>query len=53
MKSRFCVENLLRTYFWGILNVNSTRNKFEALEVLMKGEFDVFLVSESKLDSSL
>ena len=34
------------------LNVNYVRNKFEALEFLIKDKFDVFLVNESKLDSS-
>ena len=34
------------------MNVNSVRNKFEALGFLIKDKFDVFLVSESKLDSS-
>ena len=34
------------------MNVNSVRNKFEALEFLIKDKFDVFLVGESKLDSS-
>ena len=34
------------------MNVNSVRNKFEAVEFLIKEQFDVFLVSESKLDSS-
>ena len=33
------------------LNVNSVRDKFEALEFLIKDKFGVFLVSESKLDS--
>ena len=34
------------------MNLNSIRNKFEALEFLIKDKFDVFLASESKLDSS-
>ena len=42
------IENL----FFGHLNVNSGRNKFEALEFLIIDKIDVFLVSESKLDSS-
>ena len=46
--SRKFTKNL----FFGHLNVNSVRNKFEALEFLIKDKFDVFLVSESKLDSS-
>ena len=32
------------------LNVNSLRNKFESLNELIKDTFDIFLVSESKLD---
>ena len=52
MKYLFSVENLLRTYFYGHLNVNSVTNKFDALEFLIKDKFDVFLVSKSKLDSS-
>ena len=52
MKSLFCVENLPRTYFFGHLNVNSVRNKFEALAFLVKDKIDAFLLSESKLDSS-
>ena len=38
--------------FFGHLNINSIRNKFEALELFVKENFDIFLVSESKLDSS-
>ena len=34
------------------LNINSLRNKFEALEFLIKGKSNIFLVSESKLNSS-
>ena len=41
-----------KSLFFGELNVNSVRNKFEALEFLIKEKFDIFLVSESKLDSS-
>ena len=48
--------NLLRTYFFFFFfchfNVNSVMNKFEGLEFLIKDKFDIFLVSESKLDSS-
>ena len=38
--------------FLGHLNVSSLRNKFESLNELIKDIFDIFLVSESKLDSS-
>ena len=34
------------------LNVNSLRNKFESINELIKHTFDIFFVSESKLDSS-
>ena len=34
------------------MNVNSVRNKFEALEFLIKNKFDIFLISESKFDSN-
>ena len=36
----------------GNLNVNSLRNKFQMVEELIKDKIDVFLVSETKLDSS-
>ena len=45
---RKVTKNLIVGHF----NVNSIRNKFKALEFLIKDKFDVFLVSESKLDSS-
>ena len=38
-------KNLIFEY----LNVNSARNKIEALEFLIKDKFDVFLESGSKL----
>ena len=41
-----------KSVFSGDLNVNSERNKFEALEFVIKDKFEVFLVSERKLDSS-
>ena len=43
--SRTCFTKNL---FFGHLNVNSVRNKFEALEFFIKDKFDVFLVRESK-----
>ena len=36
----------------GHLNVNSLRNKFELLEELIKEKIDIFLISETKFDSS-
>ena len=45
-------RKFIKNQFFGHLNVNSIRKKFEALEFLIKYKFDVFLVSESKLDSS-
>ena len=36
----------------GHLNVNALRNKFEMLEELIKDKIDIFLSSETKLDSS-
>ena len=36
----------------GHLNVNFLRNKFEMLEELIKGKIDIFIISETKLDSS-
>ena len=41
-----------KNVFLGHLNINSLRNKFESLNELIKDTFDIFLVSESRLDSS-
>ena len=49
----FLRRKFTKNLFFGHLNLNSVRNKFEALEFLIKDRFDVFLVSESKLHSSL
>ena len=38
--------------FLGHLNINSIKNKFESVWELIKDTFDIFLLSESKLDSS-
>ena len=38
--------------FPGHLNVNSLRNEFKSLNELIKDTCDIFLVRESKLDSS-
>ena len=45
-------RKITKNLFFGHVNINSARNKFEALEFLIKDKFDIFLVSESKLDSS-
>ena len=36
----------------GHLNINSIRNKFEALKFLIKGKVDILIVSETKIDDS-
>ena len=36
----------------GHLNINSVRNKFEYLNPIISPIFDIFLVSETKLDDS-
>ena len=36
----------------GILNVNSLQNKFESISELIKGKFEIFLINETKLDTS-
>ena len=33
-------------------NVNSIRNKFVSIEELIKRTFDIFLISETKIDDS-
>ena len=46
-------QKFTKNLLFGHLNVNSVRDKFEALQFLIKDKFDVvFLVSESKLDLS-
>ena len=49
--SNFLASKIYQEPIFWALNVNSVRNKSEALEFLIKNKFDVFLVSESKLDS--
>ena len=34
------------------LNINSLRNKFESIKPIISPNFDMFLVSETKLDES-
>ena len=41
-----------KNLFFGHLNVNSIRNKFVSIEKLIKGTFDIFLISETKTDDS-
>ena len=36
----------------GHLNINSLRNKFESITDVIQGTFDIFLLSESKIDES-
>ena len=40
-------QKFKKNLFFEHLNINSVRNKFEALAFLIKDKFDVFLVSES------
>ena len=42
----------VKSLFFGYLNINSLRNKREFLETMIRNHFDIFLVSETKLDSS-
>ena len=41
-----------KNLFFGHLNVNSIRNKFVSIEELIKRTFDIFLISETKIDDS-
>ena len=36
----------------GQININSLRNKFHSLEMLIKGNLDILVITESKLDES-
>ena len=36
----------------GQLNINSLGNKFEALKLIVKGNLDIFIITESKLDDT-
>ena len=36
----------------GHLNVNSMRNKFEALKCIIKENLDILVISETKLDDT-
>ena len=48
----FLLKKHIKNLFFGYLNINSLRNKREFLEPLIRNHFDIFLVSETKLDSS-
>ena len=39
-----------KNLFFGHLNVNSICNKFVSIEELIKRTFDIFLISETKID---
>ena len=41
-----------KNVFLGHLNINSIKNKFQSVRELIKDTFDIFLLSESKPDSS-
>ena len=41
-----------KNLFFGHLNVNSIRNKFVSIEELIKITFDIFLISETKIEDS-
>ena len=41
-----------KNLFFGHLNVNSIRNKFVSIQELIKRTFDIFLISETKIDDS-
>ena len=38
--------------FFGHLNINLIRNKFESVQKIIKNTFDIFLYTETKIDSS-
>ena len=44
--------NNIKNVIIGHLNINSIRNKFEALKLLIQDNVDIFLVSETKIDDS-
>ena len=41
-----------KNLFFNHLNVNSLRNKFVSIQELIKSTFDIFLISETKIDDS-
>ena len=52
MLESYLKEKNTKNFFFGHLNVNSIRNKFVSLEELIKRTFDIFLISETKIDDS-
>ena len=64
VKSHINFENLLFSFlketkskhpknlFFGHVNINSIRNKFESVQEIIQNTFDIFLFSETKIDSS-
>ena len=41
-----------KNLFFGQLNVNSIRNKFESVQEIIQNTFDIFFVCETKIDFS-
>ena len=41
-----------KNLFFGQLNVNSIRNKFESVQEIIQNTFDIFLACKTKIDSS-
>ena len=42
----------IKNLFYGYLNIKSLRTKRQSLELLKRNHFDIYLVSETKVDSS-
>ena len=36
----------------GHININSIRNKFESLKILIKGNLDIIVITETKIDET-
>jgi len=45
-------DYISKTSFFHIININSIRNKLDALGTLVSDEVDVLAIAESKLDDS-
>ena len=43
-------QSTRKILFFAHLNVNSIRNKFVSIQGLIKRTFDIFLISETKID---
>ena len=39
--------------FFGLLNLNSIRNKFVSIQDLIKSTFHIFLIKETKIDNKI